>query len=109
MSDTLGKRITGLLKISKLTQKELADMIGITEVSMSRYINGKRIPKSTVIADMAAALHTTSDYLLDVERTEIPEYHKIRDLIIRNVPHMSAGQKRELVDILLFRPDDKEN
>jgi transcriptional regulator with XRE-family HTH domain len=39
-------------------------MLGITEVSVSRYINGKHIPHSDILSRMAEALGTTTDYLL---------------------------------------------
>lgn len=65
--NNLGGRIKGLLKKRGLTQKELAEKVGVTEVSVSRYISGERTPKGLVIANMANALHTTSDYLLGIE------------------------------------------
>ena len=37
--NNLGGRIADLLKQSGLTQRELADRVGITEVSLSRYIS----------------------------------------------------------------------
>lgn len=62
----LGERIAGLLKQLGITQRELAERIGITEVSMSRYIRGDRTPKGPVVANMATALNTTTDYLLGI-------------------------------------------
>lgn len=101
-NNTLGGRIAELLKTTGLTQRELASMVGVTEVSMSRYISNERTPKGTVIANIANALHTTSDYLLGTEKTETfdTEYYKIHRLIARNAPHMSIDQKRELVNAL---------
>ena len=101
-NNTLGGRIAELLKTTGLTQRELANMVGVTEVSMSRYISNERTPKGTVIANIANALHTTSDYLLGTEKTEAfdTEYYKIHRLIASNAPHMSIDQKRELVNAL---------
>ena len=62
----LGERIAGLLKQLGITQRELAERIGITEVSMSRYIRGDRTPKGPVVANMATVLNTTTDHLLGV-------------------------------------------
>lgn len=39
-----------------ITRRELAKKVGITEVSMSRYYNGKRIPTVDVAMDIAIAL-----------------------------------------------------
>ena len=65
--NNLGNRITDLLKRSGLTQRELADRVGVTEIAMTHIINGDRIPKGPIIANIANALHTTTDYLLGTE------------------------------------------
>ena len=54
--NNLGGRIANLLKKSGLTQRELANKVGVTEVSMSRYVSGGRIPKGPIIANIANAL-----------------------------------------------------
>lgn len=62
-----GEKVVALLNKNNMAQKELADRVGITEVSMSRYIRGHKTPKGTVISNIANALHTTTDYLLGLE------------------------------------------
>lgn len=52
------------LKQRGMTQRELADKIGITEASMSRYANGNRIPKITTIVNMAYALGVSIEELI---------------------------------------------
>jgi len=111
MANDLGGRITELLKQLNMTQRELADKVGVTEVSMSRYINGDRIPKGTVIANLATALHTTSDYLLNGETSDEgadfeAEYYKIHRLIARNASQMSSKQRNELIKALLESTDE---
>lgn len=66
MEQNLGGRIAELLNQLNMTQRELADKVHVTEVSMSRYIKGDRVPKGPTIANIATALHTTTDYLLMV-------------------------------------------
>ena len=66
MSNVLGTRISDLLKQNGLSQKELAGRIGVTNVSMSRYINGDRIPKGSVIVNIATALQVDAEYLLGI-------------------------------------------
>ncbi|VFB17229.1 transcriptional repressor DicA [Urinicoccus massiliensis] len=68
--NTLGKRISFLLDQKNLTQKELAKMANVTEVSIGRYINGKRQPNATALYDIAKALDTTTDYLLGLPNKE---------------------------------------
>lgn len=64
----IGERIAGLLREQGKTQRELAEQVGTTEVSMTRYIKGDRVPKGPVLANIAKALHTTTDYLLGNEQ-----------------------------------------
>lgn len=45
-----------ILEKKGITQKELANLIGATEVSMSRYVNGDRVPKATTCIQIAKAL-----------------------------------------------------
>lgn len=107
MENTLGDRIAELLEKNGLTQRELAELVGVTEVSMSRYISNDRTPKGPVIANIATALHTTSDYLLGNEETGDFEsdYYKIHRLIARNASHMTSKQKRELINAILESDD----
>jgi len=64
----IGARILPLMKKRGMTQRELANQIGVTEVSISRYISGQRMPKANIVVYMADALNTTTDYILG--RTE---------------------------------------
>ncbi len=64
----IGVRILTLLEKRGMTRRELANQIGVTEVSISRYITGARMPKANIVVYMADALNTTTDYILG--RTE---------------------------------------
>lgn len=111
MENTLGSRIAELLAQFNMTQRELADKVNVTEVSMSRYIKGDRVPKGPIIANIAAALHTTTDYLLNGETSSKDgdfesEYYMIHRLIARNAAKMTSKQKRELINALLESEDE---
>lgn len=98
----IGERLTELLRERNMTQKQLAELIGVTEATVSRYMSGERTPKSGILANMATALHTTSDYLLGQEpdgdlQNDFPT---IQRLIARNAGSMSMSQKRELMNAL---------
>lgn len=68
MGAELGKKISELLNSGKMSQKELASKLGITEAVISRYISGSRDPKPEMVANIASVLNTTSDYLLGIEK-----------------------------------------
>lgn len=99
MGKALGKRISEMLQEQGIQQKELAERIGITETAMSRYINGTREPKPDVIANMATALHTTSDYLLGIKNDDL-EYYQVRRMIARNASSMTKEEKMALISVL---------
>lgn len=99
MSKELGKRISEALKRSNTRQKELAERIGITETVMSRYISGDREPKPDMLANIATALNTTSDYLLGIEHDEF-DYPRVRRIIARNASTMTDSEKKELINAL---------
>lgn len=103
MENILGTRISDLLQKTGLTQRELAEKVGVTEVSMSRYIKGERIPKGPIIANIAKALHTTADYLLGQESVEDDselEYYRTQRAIVRNAKKWTQKQKADLVNAL---------
>ena len=106
----LGNKITHLLKERRMTQKELANKIGITEVTLSRYINGNGIPKSSVLINIANTLHTTPNYLLGIEEKSDfeNEYKQIQELISRNTKYMTKKQKTKLV-YAIFELKDLKN
>lgn len=63
------ERLNELLDKRGMTQRELAEKIGTTEVSVSRYCSGQRVPKGPAIVKMAQALNVKTDYLLGHDDT----------------------------------------
>jgi transcriptional regulator with XRE-family HTH domain len=106
-NNIIGERIAGLLREQDKSQRELARQTGITNVTISRYIKGDRVPKGTSIANIAKALHTTTDYLLGNEKDDDPEleYNCTQRWIARNANRWSKKQKLDLVNAL-FENDD---
>lgn len=82
--------IDKLLKENGLKQKDLADAIGVSESSISKYRSGERIPKVDVLTKIADYFGVSTDYLLtDVSaETDIAinigfnkdEYRKLEEL-----------------------------
>ncbi len=99
MKKKLGDRILEALKNNKMTQRELATRVGLTEAVISRYISGEREPKPEVLANIATALHTTSDFLLGIENDDLSKSHIIR-LVARNANLMNKEEKKKIIDAL---------
>lgn len=99
MSKAFGQRLLSLLQKQSITQKELAERINTTEATLSRYISGDREPKADTLANIATALHTTSDYLLGIESDDF-DFPKVERLLARNSASISKEQKRALISAL---------
>lgn len=99
MGRELGLRVAETLQKRGMTQKELATLIGVTEAVMSRYVSGDREPKPEMLANIATALHTTSDFLLGIENEEF-SHPRICRMIARNAATMTEQEKRELINAL---------
>ena len=79
-------------------------MSGVTEAAMSRYMRGERQPKSETLANMATALHTTSNDLLGLEApTEVDEVFR---LVARNAAAIPTDVRLKLIR-LLSEPQDE--
>lgn len=99
MSKIFGQRLLTLLQKQGMTQKELADKINTTEATLSRYVSGSRDPKADMLANIATALHTTSDYLLGIEQDEF-DFPRVERLLARNSATMTEKQKKTLISAL---------
>lgn len=99
MGKELGQRILSAIRTKGISQKELASIVGVTEAVISRYISGERDPKPEMVANIATALHTTSDYLLGIENGDF-DYPRVRRIIARNASSMTESEKKELINAL---------
>ena len=94
------ERFTKLLNESRYSKKQIAELCHTTEASLSRYVNGERMPKPEILANLATALHTTTDYLLG-KQDSFSDYAEIKALIARSKDFYTDEQKKELSEILL--------
>lgn len=61
---TLGDRIKKVRKFLGYTQNDLANLTGISRVSIGNYERNNRVPDGNTLKNLAIALETTTDYLL---------------------------------------------
>lgn len=100
-------RLEEMLKARQMTQKDLATKAEVTEAAMSHYIKGDRTPRSVVLARIAMALGTTSEYLMEgIPQSHVDEIGYAKRLIARNVDQMTIAEKREILSILLGDRED---
>ena len=78
--NTIGKRIKELRKKNDLTQEKLADFLGVTYKSVSKWECGITVPDLALIGPLTKILHVSADELLgltaetkDTRRAELEE------------------------------------
>lgn len=65
--EKIGKFIKEIRKKNKLTQKELADKLGVTFQAVSKWENGKNIPDIAVLQDISKQFNVNIDEILSGE------------------------------------------
>lgn len=78
-TNVLGENIKKKMEEKNLTTFELAYRLKITTVELSRYINGKRVPKAPLIFHMARELDCSADELLGIEEAKELELIRVPD------------------------------
>ena len=96
------ERIRMLMEGKHLSQKELANLSGITEASMSKYLSGERTPRIDVVVNIANALGVTTDELIgnDIEDDKMG-FIRLKTVRARGMESMSEEDKKELIKFLL--------
>ena len=65
----IGKFLNRALALRNVSQKEIADVLGVTPNTISYFCHDKRVPNAQQIMDIAEYLSVSTDYLFG--RTEI--------------------------------------
>ena len=65
-----GNRLRELRNKAGLTQKQLAEQIGVTKSVVSFYERQERSPSPDVLIKLASVFHVSTDYLLGIDKTK---------------------------------------
>lgn len=74
-----GKKLKMLRTGQKLSQRELAERLGVAKSVISYYESGDRYPSYDVLVKMAHLFHVTTDYLLDIEKVRMIDVSKLSE------------------------------
>lgn len=90
------------MKELHLSSRTLSEQVGVSYVSISRYITGKRQPRSQTLTAIAKALHTNVDYLMGIESDEDSEqeFERVLRLIKKNGETWTKHKKITLISNL---------
>ena len=86
---TLGEIISSRRKEKQMTQKELADLLNITDKAVSKWERNLAFPDTATIPKLAEILELSVEELLNVKTAPIEKEssaEKIADLVIKVIP-----------------------
>lgn len=66
-----GGKLKSLRTGQKLSQRELAERLGVAKSIISYYESGDRYPSYDILVKLARLFHVTTDYLLDIDKSRM--------------------------------------
>lgn len=88
----IGKFINELRKGNNMTQAQLAERMGVTDKSISRWENGKTMPDISMLSILASELNYTIPELLNGRKMTKEELIDLRETINRLIEYESNQQ-----------------
>ena len=98
---TWRSKVNQLMKQRHINQKQLSELSGITESSISRYLHSEQRPRMDVVLNIAKALNVEVDYLLDEGEQQVSAYDAISTAIARKGNKLTAEEKNKLISLIL--------
>ena len=62
--EQIQKRLAEIIKLSGMTQKQLAQRLGVCQQLISCYLNGKKMPALDTFANLCKILDVDANYIL---------------------------------------------
>lgn len=90
--EKIGKFISELRKENKMTQEQLAEKMGVTAKSISRWENGKTMPDISLLGSLADNLNTTIQELLNGRKMTQEELVQLKGTIENLIEYESNKQ-----------------
>lgn len=92
-----GEKLKVLRTGQKLSQRELAERLGVAKSVISYYESGDRYPSYDVLVRMAHLFHVTTDYLLDMDKVRSVDVSNLSeeeiDVIIQMIKALEKSKK----------------
>ena len=89
MTEVFSTRLKSILDKHGVTQRQLAQQIGVTEVTVSRWANCIRTPDADNVREICKALNVSADFLLglcdeeqnDIDGLKADLFRQIREIL----------------------------
>lgn len=92
--EKIGKFIAEQRKKQKLTQEELASMLGVSNRSVSNWENGKNLPDLSLFKELCEILDISINELLSGEKINNKKY---QDKLTENIINLTIDSKKQLL------------
>lgn len=101
--EKIGKFISELRKEKKLTQEQLAETLGVTSKSISRWENGKTMPDVSLFEPLCKELNITINELLSGEKIDKKDYQeKFEENVINTINYANKKLDTSRYQIGIF-------
>ena len=101
----IGSFISNVRKEQGLTQKQLAERVGVSDKAVSRWETGKGLPDTSIMSDLCEALGININELLSGERLDADTYsgkaEKLMVDLVRDVQENKNERKAETVGMIV--------
>lgn len=81
----LSEKIRQIRLAKKISQVELAEMLGVTKQSVSNWENDNIQPSIDMLVKIAKALSVSTDYLLDINNARCLDVSKLTETEIQHI------------------------
>lgn len=102
IKENIGQRITRIRKENGITQKELADLIGITQTLMSDYETGRVRIFADIVTRIAIALEVSTDLIHGIENFKVKNSNPNLRFFkrIKEIEKLPEARKKEILRTL---------
>ena len=101
----IGKFIHDLRKEKELTQKQLADLVGVSDKTISKWETGRGIPDTAIMSELCEVLGISVNELLSGEKLSVDNYNGKAEEnmvnLLKDTEQQKEKQKWSKVNIIL--------
>ena len=94
------ERITAIRKSRHLSQERFGELVNLSQRTVAAWESGERMPSITALADLAAALNVSVDYLLGNEKQPTVDGELLDETIrrVRTLPEPALARVQDFLD-----------
>ena len=100
--EKIGKFIKDKRLELKMTQKDLADKLGISDRAISKWENGRGVPDVSLLSDLSKVLDVTINDLLSGEVVKKEEYQQKFEENIMNTIDTKIKKENKILQLVLY-------